>query len=528
MLQNRLNRFNALIILVIVSCIGAYIVADNYPSKRLREKEIHFTSSEAGEVILVWGINGWKKPSQDLLPENSYLKGNVVYTTMNHNGDAFTIKLRLPVGSDLNYCFFLSKDTNQIPSNNWDTNGGENYIWHFERIFRPGYFILLAGVIPLLLAYFKRDKKEGIAAIKLPPTGMITGGYIKQLDSVRALAVILVMVHHWFPEDYFLNIFPNGALGVNVFFVLSGFLITRILLEQKKKAEQKSEPKLSLVGNFIMRRSIRIFPIYYLLLFVLFLLDYPEFRKNAVYYLTYTSNFLFYSEQNFLGYLSHVWSLAVEEQFYLFWPWLMLYIPKKFLPYLIAFFIVLGISFTYIVTEHGWWSVILTPSCFDAFGLGALLSYILVYRNEWLVTYHSVLNAGALVAIVLFVLMLFFPVNIPMRTIHAVMALWLVTYCLFPANNKLLNGILNIRFLMFMGKISYGIYLYHLFIPLLRVTLEESFAAWDIDFLFNRSMPSIIRREWIFLQEWVFVLLLAGLSWVVIEKPINSLKERFT
>lgn len=91
--------------------------------------------------------------------------------------------------------------------------------------------------------------------------------YIKQLDSVRAIAVLLVIITHWFPETNQLNIYTSVFNGVDIFFVLSGFLITRILLQNRLEAESSVVTKSTVVKNFFVRRILRIFPIYYLLIF---------------------------------------------------------------------------------------------------------------------------------------------------------------------------------------------------------------------------------------------------------------------
>lgn len=124
--------------------------------------------------------------------------------------------------------------------------------------------------------------------------------YIKQLDSIRAIAVILVIISHWLPKTNVLNIIPNGNIGVDIFFVLSGFLITKILFDIRSKAEVLNIPKAILIKNFYVRRTLRIFPIYYLTILVLLL-----FSKNTgtdihsafIYLITYTSNLYFFNIQ---------------------------------------------------------------------------------------------------------------------------------------------------------------------------------------------------------------------------------------
>ncbi len=107
--------------------------------------------------------------------------------------------------------------------------------------------------------------------------------------------------------------------GVDIFFVLSGFLITRILLENRTQAEEKQATKINLVKSFFARRFLRIFPIYYLVLVGLFILGDKTgtaIRQNYFYFFTYTANIYFFKIQTWEGMLSHLWSLSVALNFY--------------------------------------------------------------------------------------------------------------------------------------------------------------------------------------------------------------------
>src|SRR5690625_4685275 len=156
--------------------------------------------------------------------------------------------------------------------------------------------------------------------------------YVKELDGVRGVAILLVILFHCFPSP----LTGLGWIGVDLFFVLSGFLITGILIDSKGNKRYYS--------NFIGRRILRIFPLYYLVLFImLFLLpligrgfssgsNYSFYLRHQGWFWSYLQNWLF----SFHGFpknliLSHFWSLGVEEQFYLVWPFLVLLLPKKLL-----------------------------------------------------------------------------------------------------------------------------------------------------------------------------------------------------
>lgn len=161
-------------------------------------------------------------------------------------------------------------------------------------------------------------------------------GYIKSLDGIRAVAIILVMTFH-------ANIFHFGWMGVQLFFVLSGYLITGILWKEKFKQESISAK----LKRFWARRTLRIFPLYFGYLIVLgitfLLFSFPAYYKTyAPYLFSYTVNYT-----RLLGdwqgnpLFTHLWSLSVEEQFYIFFPFIIFLLPPKsvkfFLPAIIAF-----------------------------------------------------------------------------------------------------------------------------------------------------------------------------------------------
>ena len=144
--------------------------------------------------------------------------------------------------------------------------------------------------------------------------------YVKGFDTIRALAVFFVITDkfHWgpvFKEHTFPAItkevfIPNGRFGVNLFFVLSGFLITSILLHEK--LTHSPEKHFTIIKNFFARRVLRIFPIYYLTILLCCIFNYQFVKDNIAYFLTYTSNILQY-HTNAQNPLLHTWSLAVED-----------------------------------------------------------------------------------------------------------------------------------------------------------------------------------------------------------------------
>src|SRR5579864_5742100 len=158
--------------------------------------------------------------------------------------------------------------------------------------------------------------------------GAASGGpkFIPQLDGLRAFAILPVLLtHSWYyaPDVPISWLGPQGWIGVDLFFVLSGFLITRILLESKDM------PRYYL--NFYARRGLRVWPVYYLLLFFVFVISAhlpPHWNRYFPRTLFPARFFVFYLQNTFLDLptipfaLAVTWSLATEEQFYLVWPFL--------------------------------------------------------------------------------------------------------------------------------------------------------------------------------------------------------------
>jgi peptidoglycan/LPS O-acetylase OafA/YrhL len=157
--------------------------------------------------------------------------------------------------------------------------------------------------------------------------------YLPQLDGLRAFAVFAVMLHHFLPLNRVLpeDFVTLGSLGVRLFFVLSGFLITGILLRCRQRASDGETKPSQQLRRFYVRRFLRIFPVYYVTLGIVALLNLPTVRESFFWHVAYLSNFLFSFLGRFEGPLSHFWSLAVEEQFYLLWPWLIVFAPRRFL-----------------------------------------------------------------------------------------------------------------------------------------------------------------------------------------------------
>jgi peptidoglycan/LPS O-acetylase OafA/YrhL len=174
-----------------------------------------------------------------------------------------------------------------------------------------------------------------------------------------------------------------GWIGVQLFFVLSGFLISGILLDSRQAVENTTISPFFLIRQFYIRRFLRIFPIYYLVIFISLLLNIEPARQIWVWLVSYTSNIYITVFNTWIGAFSHFWSLAVEEQFYLIWPCLIMFLPRKWIPVMILFTIALAPIYRfgayqmhrYDVSPFDFKPGTFTLANSDSLGIGALLAY---------------------------------------------------------------------------------------------------------------------------------------------------------
>ena len=199
------------------------------------------------------------------------------------------------------------------------------------------------------------------------------GARFTQLDSLRAFAVFAVIVSHTGPRA--LDPYALGMRGVQLFFVLSGFLITGILLTARHATT--SRPRT--LRAFYCRRFLRIFPAYYAVLLITLLIGIPEVREGLAWHLTYLSNVRAARLGIWEGPVSHLWSLSVEEQFYLCWPLLVLSVPWGALPVVLAGAVLVGPLTRYFLfqsTGNVVTTLVPMPSNLDPLALGAGLALV--------------------------------------------------------------------------------------------------------------------------------------------------------
>ncbi|MBS1581053.1 MAG: acyltransferase [Bacteroidetes bacterium] len=210
------------------------------------------------------------------------------------------------------------------------------------------------------------------------------------LDGMRGMAVLLVILSHSYNAGPLAHWADLGWIGVDLFFVLSGFLISGILLDTRG---QKGYFK-----RFIIRRALRIFPLYYLTLATIFLLEalhpVPAVRgltEHQAWFWSYMPNlfFAFHGWASMGKALNHFWSLAIEEQFYLAWPWVIAFAGERWL----VRFILAGIGFSILlrfIHPVSPFSYAFTLARLDGLLAGALLAWGLRRRSAWVARYAPI------------------------------------------------------------------------------------------------------------------------------------------
>lgn len=300
--------------------------------------------------------------------------------------------------------------------------------------------------------------------------------YIKELDGLRALSIFLVFIFHL---DF--ELASIGWAGVNIFFVLSGFLITGILLESKGREDY--------FKRFYIRRSLRIFPIYYLVVILFSVFIYVGFGEHShlLALFTYTQNFpiAFSESSKILSVLGHTWTLAIEEQFYLIFPLIIYFLSEKYLKVVLVVLCIITpmLRILLIDSNYPFLQSTLLISQMDALFLGAILALLYRYNDS-----HTIKILGRISFIsglLLFLLILFKitqgtklidywngyklfanpnnylsnPLTVQIFTAVDLLALSLIIFVI--QDRGFFKKLFGSRPLVHIGQISYGIYLFH-------------------------------------------------------------------
>jgi peptidoglycan/LPS O-acetylase OafA/YrhL len=344
--------------------------------------------------------------------------------------------------------------------------------------------------------------------------------YYGNLDTIRCLAAFFVVAYHWLPAS---KTNPYlGEIGVDIFFVLSGFLITEILLRSKKQAEGDRSLRFKFLQSFYVKRALRIFPIYFIFVTFFFLLNDPALGFDWLYVFTYTTNFLLFFKRIWIHPISHTWSLSVEEQFYIIWPFLILFARKAWQIYLILSVIVVSWVFIAFASSGNPFFFMLPVSCMSTLGIGALLAYLKNSRENSFVWTKRYFLPATLVGILVFVLLSGSANFITRHIVLGTTAFAFIGYAV-TSESRFFNKVFSNRITSYLGRISYGIYLYHVPTPWLVRNLNGT--EDKIVLHIPKLLPVFHNGYVILLENLVVLLTLSTLSWYLVERPIKSAKK---
>lgn len=366
--------------------------------------------------------------------------------------------------------------------------------------------------------------------------------YFHTLDALRFFAFFKVYLLH-LPEQgnfpWFEYLKSGGGLGVQFFFVLSGFLITYILTFEKAKYSKITPSK------FFVRRSLRIWPLFYLCILVAFLLPY-DFKSSIGFHMigggyeldwrysfTFLENYKMLLEDNFpkTTPLSVFWSLCIEEHFYLLWMLLLTILPLKYFRNFLLIAIPLAITARYfeplIIANKSMQSIDLLTNL-DLFAIGGLLGFYVVFYNDKISNF--ILQIPTIIKIILtcFVISIFVfhPIFVPQDTAHFsyIFAQTIVglsctlLIALFIPNNSNFK-INDNHILSYLGRISYGLYIFHIMV---------------IHVLFKFCLAyKIVLDNWLTLGSFMAIsfiisVMISSISYHYFEKPILKFRDKFT
>ena len=370
--------------------------------------------------------------------------------------------------------------------------------------------------------------------------------YFSNLDGIRFLCFFAVFCFHSIHSDnhkiyssvFFIflkeRLFANGYLGVNFFFVLSGFLITYLLIKEKQLNGRINVP------NFWIRRILRIWPLYIVCVFIGFFLfpllksfvgDAGNETADFWHYLFFAANFDYIHKgmPDAPG-LSVLWSIAVEEQFYLVWPLLLSIIPIK--RYWIAFAVILAGSWVYralhnspVADAHFKPHEMHTFSCIGDMAMGAFGAWLSIVNKKCFHYFKLMPRVFIFFAYALFFLFLFFRqdifINNPYLRIfeRSILALAIIIIileqCFAETSYFKMSGLKKITQL---GVVTYGLYCIHFIIISLVTAISKKFGLdahlWQVIIL----QPVI---------SLVITIGLSLLSYKYFELPFLKLKNRF-
>jgi peptidoglycan/LPS O-acetylase OafA/YrhL len=370
----------------------------------------------------------------------------------------------------------------------------------------------------------------------------LASAHVESLDGLRGLAILLVMVDHFFfgaksanrALSVLIDLTKFGWLGVDLFFVLSGFLITGILDDAKRSPQ--------FFRNFYARRALRIFPLYYAYLLFFFFVGVrlmplererlDEVVRDQWWLWAYATNILIAIKGKFIfASLNHFWSLSVEEHFYLVWPWLVRALTRKTMMSVCIVTVFGAVAARAIIVLGGFHSVgayVLTPCRMDSLALGGFLA--LALRNgerHWR-------GRGWLIATATTFVLLAVGLDLRERSAAAWLAFDVIGYsvaavffgllllgAVSPDRNSIVRRTFEVGWLRSMGKYAYGLYVIS---HPLNIALTHSLPIDRLAHQLHSTAAAYVARA---LLSFTLSCLLALASYHLFEKHFLKLKTFF-
>lgn len=370
--------------------------------------------------------------------------------------------------------------------------------------------------------------------------------YFANLDSLRTIAFLFVFTEHiwWrafvhtdikdFPFFYHLTyaVLANGFLGVSVFFTISGFLITFLILSEINK-----KGKLD-IWSFYMRRTLRIWPLYFCFVIFVFIV-FPYLQQiagisylnpaNPLRYFTFLSNFDVITLHN-NGFESHLlsgitWSLSIEEQFYLIWPLFFLFIPKRFFSIVFITLIVACVFFRFLHHSELVFIYFHTLAVCGDLAIGGLAAFLVLkyasFRNffETLGTKQRILiySAGIIYVLLKDHYLMHQYAYVYNRLLSTIFFAFVILDQNYNLSSAMKLG--KIKILNNWGKYTYGLYLLHP-IGLWMITLFVDYFDIYIDSFSAKSIVALFAL--------IATCMAAYISYHYLEKPFLNMKKRFS
>ena len=324
-----------------------------------------------------------------------------------------------------------------------------------------------------------------------------------EIDGLRSLAMIGVLYVHFWDKDPI-----TESIRVSLFFVVSGFLITHILMTARQRGGHIK------VLNFYVRRGLRLFPALWIAVTVAYAFDMDGFRGNWLWHALQFSNLYYVLTESWDPWMfSHLWSLNLLEQFYLVWPLVVLFLSRMYVFIIASLSLLICVYIHFFGANHGfngWWRNIFFV--YDPIATG-VLTYLIFQSGKCLSSVSSRLTL--LLAIILLSSPYFVGNEFgqsPTYRLLTLPALGVIVLGAWNGFGGIIGRALGGREAVLVSKISYGVYIYHF--PLWWITAQYFPQLWQpgpTTFVVMTGLSALV----------------ATFSWILIERPVSALKKRF-